>query len=133
MTDEAAIILMVEAEIDRAQARNRAKRVIDAARAELRKQKCRRQGIPTSSAQCQAIIARADEAMMRTTESARPIRPFAPEAQSKLLAEAAADPEQRVAMVHTRTDDDGQEWAWITWGSWEEARRHYQTTEAADG
>src|SRR6266516_629387 len=91
MTDEDAI-LIIEAEIDRAQARNRAKRVIDAARAELRKQKCRRQGIPVSSAQCAAVVARAESVMMRTTESAKPIRPFAKEPQSRLLTEAAADP-----------------------------------------
>ncbi len=70
MTDEEAI-LMVEAEIDRHQARRRAKRIVDAARQQLLKNRCRRQGIATSSAQCQAVMARADEALLRTTESTR--------------------------------------------------------------
>jgi hypothetical protein len=66
---EAAIIAEVEADIDRHQARRRARRVIDAARLQLMKQKCRRQGIPTSSAQCAAVMTRANEALMRQPES----------------------------------------------------------------
>src|SRR6266496_5067375 len=63
---EAEMIAIVEVEVQRDQARRRAKRIVDAARQQLR---CRRQGIATSSAQCQAVMARADEALGRTTES----------------------------------------------------------------
>ena len=129
---EAEMIAIVEFEVQRDQARRRAQRIIDAARQQLLKTRCRRQGIATSSAQCVAIMQRAEEVLMRQVES-KPCYPFAPDNGTKLLTEAADNPGQRVAMVHTRTDADGQEWAWVTYGSWEEARRHYQTTEAAEG
>jgi hypothetical protein len=64
-----AIILIVEAEIERDQARRRATRIVDAARQQLLKNHCRRQGIPTSSAQCAAVMQRAEAANVKTTES----------------------------------------------------------------
>jgi len=91
MVTEDDIITLVEAEIEKMHAKRRAKRVIDAARHELRKQKCRRQGIAVDSAQCTArvyeVMQRANEALMQQHES-RPIRPFAPD-NTKLLTEVA--------------------------------------------
>jgi hypothetical protein len=131
MTDDEAI-LMVEAEIDRQQARTRAQRIVDAAKHEYTRWRCRKRGIPVDSNRCKQLMQRAEAVIMRTTEAAKPIRPFVPEAQSRLLTEAA-DESGLAALAHFRTDDDGQEWGWITYGTWEDARRHYRTTGAADG
>jgi hypothetical protein len=103
---EAEQIALVEAEIDRHQARRRVKRVTDAARAELRKQKGRRQGIPVESAQCAAVMQRAEEVLMRQKESAKPFRPFARAPEATLLTEDATETD-RPLYPHSLPPDDG--------------------------
>jgi hypothetical protein len=72
MTDDEAI-LMVEAEIDRQQARTRAQRTVDAAKHEYTRWRCRKRGIPVDSNRCKQLMQRAEAVIMRTTEAAKPM------------------------------------------------------------
>jgi hypothetical protein len=98
--DDEMILLMVEAEVERHQARSRAKRIIDAARHQYKRYQCRRRGIPVDSTRCDLLMARAEDVIWRQIESTHRPRPrtlgelHRSNANHQLLTEApAADDE----------------------------------------
>jgi hypothetical protein len=109
MTDDEAI-LMVGAEIDRQQARTRAQRIIDAAKHEYTRWRCRKRGIPVNSEQCKDVMQRAESVMARQHEStARPkllgaLLGWSASRGQMMLAE---DMEIRPPYPHSLPEDDG--------------------------